>query len=167
MSEHHILKSTCRQIIARATWWGGVLVDQAPRGIGEVGALTCRYVRRMRRMNLTGKGAAPAAADGVAGLAGLSNVSQSNLLSWAGTFGQGLTSLTKGTQLGTARRRCINCCQTPQCAVCSCQSFATAVTLLALSRLDANGKLSQVRSVTTLCRKDARKYRCLSWPAQE
>ena len=98
-------------------------------------------------MNLTGKGAAPAAADGVAGLAGLSNVSQSNLLSWAGTFGQGLTSLTKGTWPGTARRRCMTCSQDPpQCAVCSCQSLATAVTLLALSRLDANGKLCQVRS---------------------
>ena len=64
-------------------------------------------------MNLTGKGAAPAAADGVAGLAGLSNVSQSNLLSWAGTFGQGLTSLTKGARPGTARTRCMSCSPPP------------------------------------------------------
>ena len=46
-------------------------------------------------MNLTGKHAGsvqPAAAGPE--YPGLS--SQSNLLSWAGTFGQGLTSLTKG-----------------------------------------------------------------------
>lgn len=51
-------------------------------------------------MNLTGKHAgsvAPAAMN--AEYPGLSNVSQSNLLSWAGTFGQGLTSLTKGTSI--------------------------------------------------------------------
>lgn len=61
-----------------------------------------RYVRRMRRMNLTGKSAATTAAAAGAeggGLPGLANVSQSNLLSWAGTFGQGLTSLTKGKSL--------------------------------------------------------------------
>ena len=50
-------------------------------------------------MNLTGKSAssamAPGSADG-GSLGSLGNVSQSNLLSWAGTFGQGLTSLTKG-----------------------------------------------------------------------
>ena len=54
------------------------------------------YVRRMRRMNLTGRGDAPAApAAGPSGLAGLAG--QSHLLNWADkTFGQGLTSLTKG-----------------------------------------------------------------------
>lgn len=57
-----------------------------------------RYVRRMRRMNLTGKNAG-AAVPPSAGpeYPGIGNVSHSNLLSWAGTFGQGLTSLTKGT----------------------------------------------------------------------
>ena len=55
------------------------------------------YVRRMRRMNLMGRadasGASPAGQpSALAGLAG-----QSHLLNWADkTFGQGLTSLTKG-----------------------------------------------------------------------
>ena len=59
--------------------------------------MLCRYVRRMRRMNLTGKHAG-SVAPAVTGpeIPGLGNVGQSNLLSWAGTFGQGLTSLTKG-----------------------------------------------------------------------
>lgn len=48
----------------------------------------------MRRLNLTGKSAATPAAVAEVGLPGLAG--QSNLLSWAGTFGQGLTSLTKG-----------------------------------------------------------------------
>ena len=54
------------------------------------------YVRRMLRMNLMGRAdplaASPAGPSALAGLAG-----QSHLLNWADkTFGQGLTSLTKG-----------------------------------------------------------------------
>lgn len=47
-------------------------------------------------MNLTGKHASSITPAPGPDYPGLSNVSQSNLLSWAGTFGQGLTSLTKG-----------------------------------------------------------------------
>ena len=61
------------------------------------------YVRRMRRLNLTGRAAAAGDGTGPGGvsssssstLAGLAG--QSHLLNWADkTFGQGLTSLTKG-----------------------------------------------------------------------
>lgn len=67
----------------------------------DVSALA--YVRRMRRMNLTGRaggaadgaGAAASSGGALAGLAG-----QSHLLNWADkTFGQGLSSLTKGVKV--------------------------------------------------------------------
>jgi hypothetical protein len=64
----------------------------------DVSALA--YVRRMRRMNLTGRGAAatPASTGGDGALAGLAG--QSHLLNWADkTFGQGLSSLTKGVKV--------------------------------------------------------------------
>jgi len=94
--------------------------DRATAALTAAGAdpAALAYVRRMRRMNLTGRSAAGAAgggggagADGAAGggggaaggaLAGLAG--QSHLLSWADkTFGQGLSSLTKGARPGRAR----------------------------------------------------------------
>jgi len=94
--------------------------DRATAALAAAGAdpAALAYVRRMRRMNLTGRSAAGAAgggggggADGPAGggggaaggaLAGLAG--QSHLLSWADkTFGQGLSSLTKGARPGRAR----------------------------------------------------------------
>ena len=53
----------------------------------------------MRRLNLTGKHASSITPAPGPEYPGLGNVGQSNLLSWAGTFGQGLTSLTKGKPL--------------------------------------------------------------------
>lgn len=78
-------------------------INQALRAAG-CDTAAAAYVRRMRAMNLTG-GRSAAAADNVPGaaaaagpssaLAGLAG--QSHLLSWANnTFGQGLSSLTKG-----------------------------------------------------------------------
>ncbi|EIE26993.1 SM/Sec1-family protein [Coccomyxa subellipsoidea C-169] len=58
------------------------------------------YVRRMRRLNLTGRagGATATGAAGDGALAGLAG--QSHLLNWADkTFGQGLSSLTKGVKV--------------------------------------------------------------------
>ncbi|KAK9915015.1 hypothetical protein WJX75_003656 [Coccomyxa subellipsoidea] len=58
------------------------------------------YVRRMRRLNLTGRtgGGAAAGPAGDGALAGLAG--QSHLLNWADkTFGQGLSSLTKGVKV--------------------------------------------------------------------
>lgn len=56
------------------------------------------YVRRMRRMNLTGKMSSQPSQSALGdGLAGTLGSSQSHILNWADkTFGQGLSSLTKG-----------------------------------------------------------------------
>ena len=75
--------------------------DRTTAALAAAGAdpAALAYMRRMRRMNLTGRAAAAAAGEAAGGgggaLAGLAG--QSHLLSWADkTFGQGLSSLTKG-----------------------------------------------------------------------
>jgi hypothetical protein len=54
------------------------------------------YVKRMRRLNLTGKqqGGSASVADGLSGFGGAAQSQLTNLLGT--TFGQGLSSLTKG-----------------------------------------------------------------------
>ncbi|KAK9829342.1 hypothetical protein WJX72_005270 [[Myrmecia] bisecta] len=70
-------------------------IEDALAGAGaDLAAL--KYVRQMRRMKLTGKLASAASEQSLPGLA---TVSQSHLLNWADkTFGQGLSSLTKGVK---------------------------------------------------------------------
>ena len=87
----------------------------------DVSALA--YVRRMRRMKLTGRAAGAGAADGAgapassSALAGLAG--QSHLLNWADkTFGQGLSSLTKGVQPYAIVKL-----QSSHCAKCQCLYF--------------------------------------------
>ena len=95
-------------------WRYGVCAQVQVLATAGADASALAYVRRMRRLNLTGRAAAAGDGAGPGGvsssggstLAGLAG--QSHLLNWADkTFGQGLTSLTKGDRRWDLDDQCV------------------------------------------------------------